>query len=112
MSYHQLSQQKESVIKMNKQQYYLSKLAEEAAELAQAAMKCAQFGMDEMHPVTLQTNLEALNKEFADVVACTFLVAETDERVAIDPDDETLEMKWAKVEKYREIAVKLGKTYD
>lgn len=97
---------------MQLDQYYLVKLAEEASELALAAIKCAQFGMDENHPVTLQTNLEGLNKEFADVVASAFMVASIDERFVIDPDNEVLEMKWAKIEKYREIAKKLGKTYE
>jgi hypothetical protein len=96
---------------MNKEQYYLVKLAEEASELALAAIKCAQFGMDEQHPVTLQTNLEGLNKEFVDVIASAFMVAAVDERFAIDPENDELEIKWAKIEKYREIAKKLGKTY-
>ena len=97
---------------MNKQQYMLIKLAEEASELAMAAIKCAQFGFDEMHPVTLETNLEAINKEFADVIACAFLVAELEERFILDPENETLEIKWAKVDKYRELSKQMGKTYD
>lgn len=36
--------------KMDKRQYYLQKIAEEALEVATAAMKCIQFGNDSRDP--------------------------------------------------------------
>lgn len=93
---------------MNKQQYYLAKLAEEAAELAQVAIKCAQFGMDEVHPNTLEKNYEALIKEWNDVCALAILVEGEDGRFEYDADLDLLEMKFAKVEKYRKISIGNG----
>lgn len=90
---------------MNKQQYYLMKLAEEASELAQVALKCAAFGMDEVHPNTLEKNYEALVKEWNDVNACAILVETMDNRFDSVPDPELLEMKFHKIEKYRKISV-------
>jgi len=93
---------------MNKQQYYLMKLAEEAAELAQVALKCAAFGMDEVHPVTLEKNYDALIKEWNDVNACAILVENMDDRFDYDTDAELLEMKFHKIEKYRKISMGNG----
>ncbi len=97
---------------MTKQQYYLSKLAEEATELAQIALKCLQFGMDEVHPNTLEKNYEALIKEWNDVNACAILVEGLDERFEYDTDSELLEMKFHKIEKYRKISIGNGMSHD
>lgn len=97
---------------MNKQQYYLTKLAEEATELAQVALKCAQFGMDEVHPDTLEKNYDALIKEWNDVLACAVLVESQDERFQTPPDPDLLDMKFTKIEKYRKISVGNGCSYD
>ena len=97
---------------MNKQQYYLIKLAEEATELAQVAIKCAQFGMDEVHPNTLEKNFEALNKEWNDVNACAILVENTDDRFEWEANSDLLDMKFVKIEKYRKISVGNRKSTD
>jgi hypothetical protein len=93
---------------MNKNQYYLMKLAEEAAELAQVALKCAAFGMDEVHPNTLEKNYEALIKEWNDVNACAILVETMDNRFEWDCNSDLLDMKFHKIEKYRKISVGNG----
>lgn len=97
---------------MNKQQYYLSKLAEEATELAQIALKCMQFGMDEVHPNTLEKNYEALIKEWNDVIACGMMVEGEDDRFESEPKAELLEMKFHKVENYRKISMGNGMSND
>jgi hypothetical protein len=97
---------------MNKQQYYLLKLAEEAAELAQVAIKCAQFGMDEVHPNTLEKNYEALIKEWNDVCACAILVEGEDPRFEYDPNADLLDMKFVKIEKYRKISMGNGMSHE
>lgn len=55
---------------MNKTEYLLFKLAEEAAELAKAASKAARFGIHNHHPDTPQhTNEDDIIAEFTDICA-------------------------------------------
>lgn len=56
---------------MKYEKYLLIKLAEEAAEVAQAAIKCSLFGYDQKDPRETdgETNLVKLQKELADMVA-------------------------------------------
>jgi len=61
---------------MNFKQYLYSKIAEEAAELAQAAIKAQLWGEDSVDPreSTGENNMTKLTKEFIDLhVAITFL---------------------------------------
>lgn len=51
---------------MARQQYLLIKLAEEASEVAQMALKCAQFGQDEVMPGQPLTNYQRLEGEIMD----------------------------------------------
>jgi hypothetical protein len=88
------------------------KLAEEAAELAQVALKCAAFGMDEVHPNTLEKNYEALIKEWNDVLACAILVEGEDDRFEYDANNDLLDMKFVKIEKYRKISMGNGMSHD
>lgn len=52
---------------MTEVQYLLCKLAEEAGELSQIAMKAQQFGMDETYQD--DSNAERVIKEFIDVMS-------------------------------------------
>ena len=53
---------------MNRKQYLLSKLAEEANEVAQMALKCQQFGFDDRYPDnTSEKNSERLINELIDL---------------------------------------------
>lgn len=61
---------------MNFKQYLYSKIAEEAAELAQAAIKAKLWGEDSTDPreSTGENNMTKLVKEFIDLhIAITFL---------------------------------------
>jgi len=53
----------------SKQQYYLDKLQEEAAELIQAVSKIRRFGPDNKHPDRNTTNLQEFVGEIEDVLA-------------------------------------------
>lgn len=50
-------------------QYHLIKIAEEAAEVAQIALKCAHFGLSEKQPGQDLTNAERVYAELNDLLA-------------------------------------------
>ncbi len=54
---------------MTRQQYLLIKLAEEASEIAQIALKTAQFGLGEKKPGQDETNIQRVQAEFNDLFA-------------------------------------------
>ena len=49
------------------EQVSLARLAEEAGELVQVAIKALRFGMDNYHPDTKEMNYAAIERELADV---------------------------------------------
>lgn len=55
--------------KMSHEQFLLIKLAEEASEIAQIALKTAQFGMTEKHPDLPLNNKERIHLELNDLNA-------------------------------------------
>ncbi|ENX00476.1 hypothetical protein F900_02147 [Acinetobacter modestus] len=55
--------------KMTHEQFLLMKLAEEASEIAQIALKTAQFGMTEKHPDMALNNKERIHLELNDLLA-------------------------------------------
>ena len=55
--------------KMTHEQFLLMKLAEEASEIAQIALKTAQFGMTEKHPDLPLNNQERIHVELNDLNA-------------------------------------------
>lgn len=55
--------------KMTHEQFLLNKLAEEASEIAQIALKTAQFGMLEKHPEMTGNNKERIHLELNDLLA-------------------------------------------
>ncbi|WP_151732542.1 hypothetical protein [Acinetobacter ursingii] len=55
--------------KMTHEQFLLLKLAEEASEIAQIALKTAQFGMTEKHPDMELNNKERIHLELNDLLA-------------------------------------------
>ncbi|RSE13342.1 hypothetical protein [Acinetobacter johnsonii] len=55
--------------KMTHEQFLLMKLAEEASEIAQIALKTAQFGMTEKHPDLPLNNKERIHFELNDLNA-------------------------------------------
>ena len=92
---------------MNYQQYLLVKLAEEAAEIAQMAIKCSLFGYESVDPRenTGETNALKLFKELLDFSAVmTELEDSTDiDFNEINPED-YIEMKRLKLKHYYDVA--------
>jgi hypothetical protein len=95
---------------MDRRQYYLQKIAEEALEVATAAMKCIQFGNESRDPSKPDslTNIEELQYEIKDFQGAK-LAAEmngiipTQNNVANHVTE-----KWIKIDKYYDLCVKLG----
>lgn len=61
---------------MTLSQYYLVKLAEEAAEVAQIALKAAHFGLSERHPERVETNAQRIYAELNDLLAMVHRLGE------------------------------------
>ena len=91
---------------MNYQQYLLVKLAEEASEVAQMAIKCSLFGYDSVDPRedTGETNALKLYKEMLDFSAVIDELDELDGVIDIDfnPDD-YIDMKRLKLQYYYDV---------
>lgn len=75
--------------------YLLTCLAEECCELAQAATKAIRFGITDVNPSTGDTNLEAMHKEYCDVVAILRMLNSLD--VHLQPDMNLVDAKVQKV---------------
>lgn len=97
---------------MNNTQYLLGKLAEEAAELAQIAIKAQQFGPHEVfggQKGILLSNAERIQEEFNDVLGVIrMLNLECDSSIEHRPP--AWEEKMRKVDKWRKYARELGLT--
>ena len=59
---------------MNRLQFLLTKLAEEAAEIGQIALKTQQFGLHEMCPGLDKTNAQSIHKEIHDLLAIVYML--------------------------------------
>lgn len=55
---------------MNTEQYLLARVAEEANEVSQRALKAQLFGLDEVQPGQPYNNAARLRQEYADLYAC------------------------------------------
>ncbi|QIG70772.1 hypothetical protein EVB91_221 [Rhizobium phage RHph_I1_18] len=84
----------------------LGKLAEEASEAANIAIRCMIQGLDEVEPVTRVSNIEALTKEISDVTAT---IRWLEEVTGIKPRETRIENKLAG---YREWAEGLQQLLD
>lgn len=90
---------------MTNVQYLLSKLSEEAAEIAQIALKAQQFGLDEVYQV--ETNKQRIFKELNDLLGIVAMLNE-EEDFGFAPDTAAMAAKAEKVKHYRQYAVDLG----
>lgn len=92
---------------MNLLQYYLTKLAEEGAEVAQIALKSQQFTGHEIMPGQPLTNFERCHLELDDLMA---VVEELNDRFGFGytPNRERMDAKKIKIGKYREYSIHLG----
>ncbi|CAB3730375.1 hypothetical protein [Paraburkholderia rhynchosiae] len=57
-------------------QYFLVKIAEEASEVAQIALKTAHFGLSEIQPGRAETNAERVYGELNDLLAMVHRLGE------------------------------------
>ncbi|MCH7333454.1 hypothetical protein [Acinetobacter modestus] len=94
--------------KMTHEQFLLNKLAEEASEIAQIALKTAQFGMTEKHPDLPLNNLERIQVELNDLLA---VVDELNTwcKFGFQPDYAAKINKIEKLNKYLGYSIQLGK---
>ncbi len=91
---------------MTLRQFLLIKLAEEAAEVSQIALKTAQFGETESCPGLGLTNVERIYQELNDLNAIIELLQ--DARFSYVPSASAIEAKKQKVEKYLKYSLSLG----
>lgn len=91
---------------MTRIQYLLSKLAEEAAEVAQIALKAQIFGLHERY-LDDPTNIERVTLEINDMLAIIEMINEEAGNVISVNEDHVAE-KIAKVEHYMEYSRQQG----
>lgn len=94
--------------KMTHEQFLLMKLAEEASEIAQIALKTAQFGMTEKHPDLPLNNKERIHLELNDLLA---IVDELNSwsQFGFKEDYAAKVNKIEKLNKYLGYSIRLGK---
>ncbi len=95
---------------MNRIQLLLGKLAEEAAEVAQIALKSQHFGLEEVYPKKGISNGKRLALELGDMAAIMEMLTEEDVDIN-DIDigiDEHIKKKREKVEDFLEYSISLG----
>lgn len=97
---------------MKYEKYLLIKLAEEASEIAQAAIKCSLFGYESKDPRETDgdNNLFKLQKELLDLSAVITELSTTDSLDKISEDfdvDGYVEGKRKKLNYYYEVASRL-----
>ena len=95
---------------MTNLQYLLGKLAEEAAEVAQIALKAQQFGLDEIKPGQPYTNAQRIEQELNDLYGVLTLLQQ--EGFYFQTDTEQICRKINKVVDFREYSIKLGMVED
>lgn len=92
---------------MNRLQLLLNKLAEEGTEVAQIALKTAQFGLTEMCQGQHLTNAERTHQEIDDFFAAVEMLNE-EYGFGYTPNRERIEAKKAKVNKFAAYSESLG----
>lgn len=90
---------------MDMYQFLLIKLAEEASEVAQIALKTAQFGPSELCPGLTLTNVARIHEELNDLLG---IVSMLNEMASFDFEEGDHLAKKAKVMKYLQYSVDLG----
>lgn len=88
-------------------QHLLGKLAEEGTEVAQIALKTAQFGMYEVCTGQPHTNVERVHQELDDLMG---IIEMLNERYGFDyiPNPERIAAKKVKVDKFLAYSQSLG----
>lgn len=93
---------------MTREQLMLTKLAEEAAEVAQISLKAQQFGLDEVCPGQPLSNRQRLHKELDDLNG---VLSELNAKHGLDyvPSTQAIADKRAKMAHYADYAQSLGR---
>jgi NTP pyrophosphatase (non-canonical NTP hydrolase) len=92
---------------MNRREYLMQKLGQEACEVAQMASKNNEFGMFEVFPDQPLTNAERLHLELDDLMAMIEML--NDEfNLGYVPNRDNMDAKKRKVEKYYAHSDSLG----
>lgn len=96
---------------LDREQYLLTKLAEEAAEVQQRALKMMQFGRDEIQEGQNKTNRQRLTEEIRDMGAVLELLKDEGfiETWTVEVAIQHAKDKWAKMAHYLELSRKLGR---
>lgn len=94
---------------MTLEQYLLGKLAEEANEVAQRALKAQQFGLDETQKGKDEDNAGRIYGELNDLNGIVALLNDNIEGFDYEPDPEAIAAKGNKVEKYKKLSKKQGR---
>lgn len=93
---------------LTREQFLLTKLAEECNEVAQMALKTQQFGMNECKPNQTLTNKDRLHDELNDLNAIiAMLNAECDFKY--NPDSKKMIKKMDRVDTFYGLSHALGK---
>lgn len=96
---------------MNRLQYLLTKLAEEASEISQIALKAQQFGLDSVSPKTGESNRGAIKKEVNDLLGVLWPLHSEFELNTL-ADRGLIMDKVTKLNKYFEICKDLGLAHE
>lgn len=88
-------------------EYLLTCLAEEAAEVIQRVEKAKRFGMDEVQEGFTENNAERLAGEIEDFLGVLKMI-EARQELVIDRSDERMERKQERVIKYSLVSFKRG----
>lgn len=95
---------------MNLTQHLLGKLAEEAAEVAQIALKAQYFGLDEVYAGQVGeplSNAERIHRELDDLMAIVAIL-NRDHGLGYAPNIHWQDAKEIKVNQYAEYSASLG----
>lgn len=92
---------------MNRLEILLIQLMEECAEVSQRASKALRFGLDEVQPGQELNNKERLNLEISDLYGVLQILHD---EYQIGGNEEEMNKKIAKIEKYLEYSKKCGAT--
>lgn len=92
---------------LTKLQHLLTKLAEEAAEVAQIALKTQQFGPDEIMPGQPHTNFQLCHLEIDDLFAVVELLNENHNFEYVK-SERRIKAKKEKIVKYLAFSTELG----
>jgi hypothetical protein len=93
---------------MDIEQFLLCKIAEEAAELAQIALKAQQFGLSERYN-NGPSNAERMAAEYTDLVACVAMLNVHLDGVKITATMAGMDQKAERVKEYAWYSASLGK---